>query len=260
VSGTADEVPTEGLLRAAEGLTAKVQDPNDLDWLGRWMAMRFWITGLANDLTDAVSLLARAKTAEPEDGAKELRHALWLIDAGFEKLGGVLTHALGVPALEKLGPGVAFRPGGAAARKRLTRRLRDLQHQCPEAGTLHAIAKGIGSLPSTIYRNNLAHALDDLTQNPNLCPVIEQRVDAAGKVLRTERTYLVPHRPGYEGPWNPESFYKDAISAADAGIEKLREAVDASAILIRDAGGCHPPERVWVTEDGHYHLTRPETK
>jgi hypothetical protein len=260
VTETADEAAAKELLNAAQGLWARAPDPNDIDWQGRWMALRFWIVGLGNDLADAASLLAQAKAAEPERGAKELRQVLWLIDAGFEKLGGVLAHALGVPALEKLGPGVAFRPGGKAARRRLLRCLSDLRPQHPAAETLHTIAKGIGSLPSTVYRNNLAHALDNVTENPHLSPVIEVRIDAEGNVLRTDRSYLLSRRPGFAGSWTPENFYMDAISAAEGGLGKLREAVDASVVLIRDVGGCHPPERVWVTPDLHYHLTRPAAR
>jgi hypothetical protein len=259
VEATTDEQLTTRLRDAAEGLTLRAPDPNDPDWQGQWLALNSWIDGLRSDLQDAAKLVAHVKTGDSR-AAKDLRVALWLIDAAFEKLGAVLVHALGVSSLEKDGGGVAFRPGGGVARNALKRRLRELRDDYPTAGTLLAIAKGIGGQRSTVYRNNLAHGLNNLTANPFLCPIEEVFVDDGGRELGSRRMYLVPKRPGHSGDWAAPSLFEDAISAAEEGLDKLREAVDAATSLIRDAGGCHPPQRIWATSDGRYHITKPEPR
>lgn len=241
-----------GLLPHSDGLRHGWRDLGGM-WLKRWAEALERDVGLASAALERASAVGAS-----EDGATEVEHALWRVDAAYEKLRDVIALGLGVPSLQlnKDRKGVRrFESDRGDVRKK----LRSLTDEHPTAGALLEIDEGLHNHRFRELRHASTHSLAPILSWESLVWFELGEIDERGGVVAYSSHHLTPSESLQGASIPPDQMFSRAVSDGREAVGLLASGIDALAQLLRAVGQLPPPQELWrVRQTGEIFVDREE--
>jgi hypothetical protein len=215
-----------------------------------------WGTDMERTIERAAEALAEAHAAPLTDnGVDAIERAMWRIVGARDKLRAIVSLALGIPALQRAGPGVRFKPDY----RKIDRRLRELgAGGNADALRLKTLFKQIADHPAVSLRNQISHSLAPIPEAAELCWIDVALLDDQNSIRGWDTTKrLFPENVLDLDSIAPEALYEFALSAGEEALQLVGEAAETVAALIRVEGAFHQPYAIYRDVKGKLHLDRP---
>lgn len=247
MAAPADQTPTDRLVAAVGALVPGQMPASDglrSAWsdLGSWWAVK-WSESFARDVRLAASDLDAAAASFGEDGVVHIEHALWRIDAAFEKFHDIAALTIGVAALQLNKNKRGVRRFESDRRANRTR-LRELADQHPVAHEILRLDESINNHRALELRHQMTHSLAPILEWQSLVWFEVGEVDDKGHVLGYTASHLTPSKR-LQGETPGNQLYARAVSDGNEIVALLHEAAERLADLLAGTQELPPPQALW---------------
>lgn len=256
------DTPESDLVGAIDALSPEVP-PHSQELRQGWrdlggMWLKRWAEALERDVRLASAALDRASAlGATEHGATEVEHALWRVDAAYEKLRDVIALGLGVPALQLSKDRKGIRRF-ESDRSEVRKKLRVLEDNLPTAKALLQIDESLHNHRFRELRHAVTHSLAPILMWESLVWFEVGEIDERSVVAYSSH-HLTPSEvlQGASNP--PDQMFSRAVSDGQDAVAMLEAAIVALAQLLRAVGELPPPQELWrVRQTGEIFVDRQE--